>query len=45
MTNDEKRFPASGEPIDFKMPDVATSYQDFVDKCGTNGIAAEGAIV
>jgi hypothetical protein len=44
MTNDEKRFPAGGEPIDFKMPDVATSYQDFDLKCRTNGIAAGGAI-
>jgi hypothetical protein len=41
MTNDETRFPAGGgEPIGFKMPDVARSYQEFTLKCRTSGIAA-----
>jgi hypothetical protein len=45
MTNDETRFPAGGgEPIEFKMPDVARSYQEFILKCRTSGIAAEGAV-
>jgi hypothetical protein len=45
MTNDEKRFPADGgEPIEFKMPDVARSYQEFLLKCRTSGIAAGCAI-
>ena len=45
MTNDETRFPAGGgEPIEFKMPDVARSYQEFTLKCRTSGIAAEGAV-
>jgi hypothetical protein len=45
MTNDETRFPSGGgEPIEFKMPDVARSYQEFVLKCRTSGIAAVGAI-
>jgi hypothetical protein len=44
MTNDETRFPASGgEPIEFKMPDVARNYQQFILKCHSRGIAAEGA--
>jgi hypothetical protein len=45
MTNDEKRFPADGSgPIEFTMPDVARSYQDFLLKCRTSGIAAKGAV-
>ncbi len=45
MTNDETRFPAGGgEPIEFKMPDVARSYQEFLLKCRTNAIAADGAV-
>src|SRR5262249_39649662 len=45
MTNDETRFPASGgEPIEFKMPDVARNYQQFILKCHSSGIAAEGAL-
>ena len=45
MTNDETRFPpGGGEPIEFKMPDVATSYEEFTLKCRTSGIAAEGAV-
>jgi hypothetical protein len=45
MTNDETRFPSGGgEPIEFKMPEVARSYQEFRLKCQTNAIAAEGAV-
>jgi len=45
MTNDETRFPSGGgEPIEFKMPDVAKSYQEFLLKCQTTGVAAEGAV-
>jgi hypothetical protein len=45
MTNDETRFPSGGgEPIEFKMPDVARSYREFILKCRTSGIAAEGAV-
>jgi hypothetical protein len=44
MTNDETRFPSGGgEPIEFKMPEVARSYLEFLLKCRTSGIAAESA--
>jgi hypothetical protein len=42
-TNDETRFPRESEPLEFKMPNVARSYQEFLLKCGTTGVAAEGA--
>jgi hypothetical protein len=44
MANDETRFPRDGEPVEFKMPAVARSYQEFLLKCRTSGIAAEGAV-
>jgi hypothetical protein len=44
MTNDETRVPSGGQPIEFKMPEVARSYQEFCLRCCTSGIAAEGAV-
>jgi hypothetical protein len=45
MTNDETRFPSKeGEPIEFKMPKVARSYQEFRLRCRSTGVAAEGAV-
>jgi hypothetical protein len=43
--NDERIFsPDDSEPIEFKMPDVATSYGEFVSKCRGCGLVAEAAI-
>jgi hypothetical protein len=45
MTNDETRYPSGGgEPIEFKMSEVARSYREFLLKCRTRGVAAEGAV-
>lgn len=44
-TNDQRTFPSDGSgPIEFKMPDVATSYENFRGKCRELGFTAEAAI-
>jgi hypothetical protein len=44
-TNNQRVFPSDGSgPIEFRMPDVATSYDEFANKCRARGLIAEAAI-
>jgi hypothetical protein len=43
--NNERVFPSDdSDPIEFKMPDVATSYDEFVSKCRASNLIAEAAV-
>jgi hypothetical protein len=43
--NDRRSYPSDGSsPIEFRMPDVATDYGEFLRKCQGIGTGAEGAI-
>lgn len=43
-TNDETRYPPTGEIIEFKMPPVATSWDEFVQMNSANGQSPHGAV-
>ena len=42
-TNDHDEFDSDGSPKPFRMPQVATSYEEIVKLCQSRGVTAEGA--
>lgn len=42
--NNETIYPRDGEVIDFEMPPIAESYDEFLAMCEERGKAATGAI-
>ena len=43
-TNDENRYPPSGEVIEIRMPQVATSWAEFVRMTSSSAGSADGAV-
>jgi hypothetical protein len=42
-TNDEDRYPPSGEVIEVRMPPVATTWHEFVRQASSGPGSADGA--